>query len=70
MENSNLKKAEKKFNEFVEKAQSHLDKLTALSEKIIQKGDTPTTCQKVNIICGIKELEYKLNGLCVEDFLN
>jgi len=70
MKNSDLKKAEKNYNEVVEKAQSHLDKLTALSEKIIQKGDTPSTCQKINIISSIQKLEYKLNGLCVEDFLN
>ncbi len=70
MENSKFQLAEKKYNEFVEKAQAHLDKLTALSENIIQKGDTPTTCQKINIICSIQEVEYKLNGLCIEDFLD
>ena len=40
----------------------------AMSE-MPQKGNTAEECQKVSLICAINDLEAKLNGVCIDDFL-
>ena len=38
-------------------------------EELPQKGNTPGECQQVSFICAINDLEAKLNGVCIEDFI-
>lgn len=69
MRNKKIERAKKKFNSVVEKFNKKIEELEDLICKIPQKGDTPQTCQRINIHSKIKDLEHSISGLCVEDFL-
>lgn len=62
--------AEQKFNKVHQIFNDCILKMENELEQLPQKGDKPEFCQKLTIIDKIKKLEYALNGLCIEDFLN
>ena len=65
-----LKKAEQNFNRLHNRFYTALSILHDATAELPQKGNTPEECQKVSLICAINELEAKLNGVCIEDFIN
>ena len=65
-----LKKAEQKFNRLHNKFYTALSILHDVMSEMPQKGNTAEECQKVSLICAINDLEAKLNGVCIEDFIN
>ena len=65
-----LKKAEQNFNRLHNRIYTALSILRYAIEELPQKGNTPEECQKVGLICAINDLEAKLNGVCIEDFIN
>ena len=64
-----LKKAEQKFNRLHNKFYTAISIMEESLAELPQKGDTANSCQKINIIDSIKSIEYKLNGVCIDDFL-
>ena len=64
-----LKKAEQKFNRLHNRFYTALSILHDATAELPQKGNTPEECQKVSLICAINDLEAKLNGICIEDFI-
>ena len=64
-----LKKAEQKFNRLHNKFYTALSILHDVMSEMPQKGNTAEECQKVTLICAINDLEAKLNGVCIDDFL-
>ena len=64
-----LKKAEQKFNRLQNKFYTALSILHDATVELPQKGNTAEECQKVSLICAINDLEAKLNGVCIDDFL-
>ena len=64
-----LKKAEQKFNRLQNRFYTALSILHDAMSEIPQKGNTAEECQKVTLICAINDLEAKLNGVCIDDFL-
>lgn len=69
MENKAVKQAEKLYDSVKSRAYSLIESLENLISEIPEKGLTPSDCQRMNIFCHIKELEYRINGLCIEGFL-
>ena len=69
-EEKELKKAEEKFNRLHNRFYTALSILHDATAELPQKGNTPEECQKVSLICAINDLEEKLNGVCIEDFIN
>lgn len=69
MENTAVKQAEKLHDSVKSRAYSLIERLENLISGLPEKGLTPSDCQRMNILCQIKELEYRINGLCIEDFL-
>lgn len=65
-----IKAAERKFNRLHNRFYTAISILEDAINEMPQKGDTFTDCQKINLINSIQELEYKLNGVCIEDFIN
>lgn len=65
-----MKEAEQKFNRLQNRFYTAISIMEEVLEEMPQKGNTEEECQKVNILCSIKDLEYKLSGTTVEDFLN
>ena len=65
-----LKKAEQKFNRLHNRFYTALSILHDAITELPQKGNTPEECQKVGLICAINDLEAKLNGVSIEDFIN
>ena len=65
-----LKKAEEKFNRLHNRFFTALSILHDAIAELPQKGNTPEECQKVGLICAINDLEAKLNGVYIEDFIN
>ena len=65
-----LKKAEQKFNRLHNRFYTALSILNYATAELPQKGNTPEECQKVGLICAINDLKAKLNGVCIEDFIN
>ena len=64
-----LKKAEQKFNRLQNRCYTALNILYDAMSEMPQKGNTAEECQKVTLICAINDLEAKLNGVCIDDFL-
>ena len=64
-----LKKAEQKFNRLHNRFYTALSILHDAMSEMPQKGNTAEECQKVSLICAINDLEAKLNGVCIDDFL-
>ena len=64
-----LKKAEEKFNRLNNIFYTALSILHDATAELPQKGNTAEECQKVTLICAINDLEAKLNGVCIDDFL-
>ena len=64
-----LKKAEQKFNRLHNRFYTALSILHDAISEMPQKGNTAEECQKVCLICAINDLEAKLNGVCIDDFL-
>ena len=64
-----LEKAEQKFNRLHNRFYTALSILSDAISEMPQKGNTPEECQKVSLICAINDLEAKLNGVCIDDFL-
>ena len=64
-----LKKAEEKFNRLQNRFYTALSILHDAMSEMPQKGNTAEECQKVSLICAINDLEAKLNGVCIDDFL-
>ena len=64
-----LKKAEQKFNRLHNRFYTALSILSDAISEMPQKGNTPEECQRVSLICAINDLEAKLNGVCIDDFL-
>ena len=64
------KKAEEKFNRLHNRFYTALSILHDATAELPQKGNTAEECQKVSLICAINDLEAKLNGVCIEDFIN
>ena len=64
-----LKKAEKKFNRLHNRFYTALSILHDVMSEMPQKGNTAEECQKISLICAINDLEAKLNGVCIDDFL-
>lgn len=64
-----LKQAENKHDKVKNQAYKLIDKLYDVIQNMPQKGETPSTCQKINILCHIQELESCINGICIEDFI-
>ena len=64
-----LKKAEQKFNRLHNRFYPALSILHDATAELPQKGNTAEECQKVSLICAINDLEAKLNGVCIDDFL-
>ena len=65
-----LKKAEQNFNRLHNRFYTALTILHDATSELPQKGNTPEECQKLSLICAINDLEAKLNGICIEDFIN
>ena len=65
-----LKKAEEKFNRLHNRFYTALSILHDATAELPQKGNTAEECQKVSLICAINDLEAKLNGVCIDDFIN
>ena len=65
-----LKKAEQKFNRLNNRFDTALSILHDATAELPQKGNTAEECQKLSLICAINDLEEKLNGVCIEDFIN
>ena len=65
-----LEKAEEKFNRLHNRFYTALSILSDAISEMPQKGNTPEECQKISLICAINDLEAKLNGVCIEDFIN
>ena len=64
-----LKKAEQKFNRLHNRFYTAISIMEESLAELPQKGNTAEECQKVSLICAINDLEAKLNGLCIDDFL-
>ena len=64
-----LKKAEQKFNRLHNRFYTALSVLHDAMSEMPQKGNIAKECQKVSLICAINDLEAKLNGVCIDDFL-
>ena len=64
-----LKKAEQKFNRLHNRFFTALSILHEAMSELPQKGNTAEECQKVSLLCAINDLEAKLNGVCIDDFL-
>ena len=64
-----LKKAEQKFNRLHNRFHTALSILHDVMSEMPQRGNTSKECQKVGLICAINDLESKLNGVCIDDFL-
>ena len=65
-----LKKADQKFNRLQNRFYTALSILHDAMSEMPQKGNTAEECQKVSLICAINDLEAKLNGVCIDDFIN
>ena len=65
-----LKKAEEKFNRLHNRFYTALSILHDAMSEMPQKGNTAEECQKVTLIFAIYDLEAKLNGVSIEDFIN
>ena len=64
-----LKKAEQKFNRLHNRFYTAMSIMEESLAELPQKGNTAEECQKVSLICAINDLEAKLNGVCIDDFL-
>ena len=64
-----LKKAEQKFNRLHNRFYTAMSIMEESLAELPQKGNTAEECQKVTLICAINDLEAKLNGVCIDDFL-
>ena len=64
-----LQKAEQKFNRLHNRFYTALTIFHDAISEMPQKGNTAEECQKVSLICAINDLEAKLNGVCIDDFL-
>ena len=64
-----LKKAEQKFNRLHNRFYTALSILHDVISEMPQKGNTAEESQKITLICAINDLEAKLNGVCIDDFL-
>ena len=59
-----------KFNRLNNRFYTALSILHDATAELPQKGNTADECQKVSLICAINDLEAKLNGVCIDDFIN
>lgn len=66
---TSIKQVEKKHDKVKKQAYKLIEKLYDIINDMPQKGNTSNTCQKTNILCHIQELEYSINGVCIEDFI-
>ena len=64
-----LKKAEQKLTRLRNRFYTALSILHDVISEMPQKGNTAEESQKVTLICAINDLEAKLNGVCIDDFL-
>ena len=64
-----FEKAEQELNRLQDRFHAALNMLHDATLKMPQKGNTAEECQKVSLICAINDLEAKLTGICIDDFL-
>ena len=62
---------EKRGDSLQERLQAHIDALSELIEDEMQeKGNTPETCQRSALLCGINSVSHMINGIEDEDLVH
>lgn len=59
---------QRQFEQVKDKFQSLLSEMNGVLELMPTKGDIKTDCQKLSILHHLKNLDYCINGIELEDF--